>query len=324
MAIRTFAVPEGFEVSEVRVRRSGEFSVAQNVRLATEALLDEQAVTRAFPADAVDANASVHPARSGVSLGAGTMAGQRVHGVAVFPVEWNRATGDLSLATTIDVELQLVPSSATNDLAALRPSPARDRAFSEALAALVENPQDVRAAVSTSGTFPEGFAPRDLPSVNGSPVDMVIVTTAALETAFQPLADWKTKKGVGTQHFDAVFDRLRFRKLPLSDLGIKPFNQLKRFGNRLHPNRQIPAIDWHDDRQNPVIAPRSRAVFHISGKGMALFQPAPHQAERGLGHVRVADDLMGCARPDHPRCSPTDGRTRHCRTGSPHAHPCAT
>ena len=62
----------------------------------------------------------------------------------------------------------------------------------------MENPQDVRAAASASGTFPEGFAPRDLPSVNGSPVDMVIVTTAAFEAAFQPLADWKTKKGVGT------------------------------------------------------------------------------------------------------------------------------
>ncbi|MBZ0268434.1 hypothetical protein K8I85_09790, partial [bacterium] len=43
-----------------------------------------------------------------------------------------------------------------------------------------------------------GRIPGELPSVEGLGVDMVIVTTAELESAFQPLADWKTAKGIVT------------------------------------------------------------------------------------------------------------------------------
>ena len=43
-----------------------------------------------------------------------------------------------------------------------------------------------------------GFAPTEYPSLEGSPVDYLIVTTDALAADFQRLANWKTAKGVPT------------------------------------------------------------------------------------------------------------------------------
>src|SRR5262245_50546238 len=40
------------------------------------------------------------------------------------------------------------------------------------------------------------FLPSQVPSLLGSPVDYLIVTSAALAASFQPLADWKTASGV--------------------------------------------------------------------------------------------------------------------------------
>ncbi len=45
---------------------------------------------------------------------------------------------------------------------------------------------------------PGGFAPSSYPSLEGSPVDYVIVTTQDLADEYQVLADWKTAKGVPT------------------------------------------------------------------------------------------------------------------------------
>jgi hypothetical protein len=56
----------------------------------------------------------------------------------------------------------------------------------------------VRAAAPVRARTAEPFRPTPLPSVLGSPVAYVIVTTDALVSSFQPLADWKTASGVPT------------------------------------------------------------------------------------------------------------------------------
>ena len=43
-----------------------------------------------------------------------------------------------------------------------------------------------------------GFQPTPYPSLEGSPVDYVIITNDSLAATFQVLADWKTAKGVPT------------------------------------------------------------------------------------------------------------------------------
>jgi len=53
-----------------------------------------------------------------------------------------------------------------------------------------------RGSAPTHGRHAEPFLPTQVPSLLGSPVDYLIVTTDPLVAAFQPLADWKTASGV--------------------------------------------------------------------------------------------------------------------------------
>ena len=52
------------------------------------------------------------------------------------------------------------------------------------------------AAAASGDRRAEPFLPTQVPSLLGSPVDYLIVTTDTLAAAFQPLADWKTASGV--------------------------------------------------------------------------------------------------------------------------------
>ena len=192
MAVRAFYVPEGYEVREIRAIPREEVRVAEGLHLSVrEAALekDPAAVTRPFPAGAIESGSPRHPARSAVSVASGSLAGHRIHSIALFPVRWNPTTEELTFTRAFDVEIDLVPASSSSDLVRLRPSPARDREFRTILAALIENPEDLPAVTPVNGVEGSraaggGFAPGDLPSVDGSAVDMVIVTTAALEADF--------------------------------------------------------------------------------------------------------------------------------------------
>ena len=206
MTVSTFLVPEGFEVGEVRVVPRRETRVAEGVRLARgraagvapSPVDSPDDVKRAWPAGALEEGATRIPARTGLSLGAGTMAGHRLHSVAVFPVRWDEAKGDLYLASEIDVELELVPASFTSGLERRRYSPAAEQVWADAVSGIIANPGDVPFVYQGSAASPSGGSPRDLPSVDGTAIDYVIVTTEALADDFAPLAEWKTKKGVPT------------------------------------------------------------------------------------------------------------------------------
>jgi hypothetical protein len=205
VALRTFAVPEGYAVREVRVVPRDEVLVASGVRLGVREAAapdDMEAVTRAFPRGALEPGSPIHPARPGLALHSGNAGGFTLQSVAVFPLRWDRLSGDLYLARTVDVDVELELSAAAPALVRERRGTEAERVMAEALASLVENPAALVEGRLLDDAFRSdtggGFAPTDLPSLEGSPVDMVIVTNAALAASFQPLADWKTKKGVPT------------------------------------------------------------------------------------------------------------------------------
>ncbi|MGQ0720598.1 MAG: hypothetical protein ACT4PE_03365, partial [Candidatus Eiseniibacteriota bacterium] len=174
-----FFVPAGFEVESVVVHPRGETRIARGVHFAGGA----------SPA------ATWFASESGGHLG-----GFRLHSVLLRPIRQEAGTGDLLMARSLDVELRLSPTLERSAVARQRRSPAADAAILDALRAVVANPDDLPdlSFARTPGSGSEGFAPEELPSVEGTAVDMVIVTTAALQASFQPLADWKTKKGVPT------------------------------------------------------------------------------------------------------------------------------
>ncbi len=202
MAVKVFHVPAGYRVSDVRVTPLEETRIAEGVRLSLRSAAmdpgDILSARRPLPSGEL-AEGAVIPSRSAVSLGGGSFGGVGVHSVGVFPVRWDSATNELVFTRTMDVEVNLVRDAAVvPDLVRQRPAPHAEYAFAEAARAIVANPEDLPLPELPDVESPETFRPRDLPSTEGSGVDMVIVTTAALEADFQPLADWKTKKGIPT------------------------------------------------------------------------------------------------------------------------------
>jgi peptidase C25-like protein/VCBS repeat protein len=71
-----------------------------------------------------------------------------------------------------------------------------DAAFRSSQAARAPDGSATGAGPTSRRRGPEPFQPTQVPSLLGSPVAYVIVTTDALVEAFEPLADWKTASGV--------------------------------------------------------------------------------------------------------------------------------
>ncbi|MGD8396034.1 MAG: C25 family cysteine peptidase, partial [Candidatus Eiseniibacteriota bacterium] len=131
-----------------------------------------------------------------VTLGhQGAWRGRRVAALLVRPVRWDATTGRLVAARHLDVRVELEPDAAGTPLPRHRIVPAIERRFERARAhagALHDGANDG----ATDGGIDGGFHPTFRPSLDGSPVEHVIITTEALADAFERLAAWKTAKGV--------------------------------------------------------------------------------------------------------------------------------
>ncbi len=141
-----------------------------------------------------------YPAERVVYLGDGYLGGYRIASVAVYPLQYTPTSGRLSLATDVSVRLVLGPGA---DRAHPRARMTAESAeiYRRLVEGLVENPEDVTRVGGSSvdvvdQVSVDGFSPRYSPSLEGSPVEYVIITNDELSPYFQELADWKTKKGV--------------------------------------------------------------------------------------------------------------------------------
>jgi hypothetical protein len=76
------------------------------------------------------------------------------------------------------------------------PDPAAEEETRALLASLVANAPDYQVSAKALRLGPPGgFAPTDLPSLDGSPVEFVIITNDEMTPAFQELADLRTRFG---------------------------------------------------------------------------------------------------------------------------------
>jgi hypothetical protein len=134
---------------------------------------------------------------------AGWMRGQQVQPLSIWPLAWDPARGTGRLTTSVTVEMVTEPARPDADvLAPQRPDSPGDRAFAELLASRVLNPEDLgsparrRESLRPLDAAAQPFSPRFRPSIDGSPVEMVIITSEELASHLQPLADWKTERGI--------------------------------------------------------------------------------------------------------------------------------
>jgi len=143
---------------------------------------------------------AAYPADLGRYLGTGVLHGRSIASFAVFPLRM--VSGDLVLTERVTLE---VTAGASDGGEAIVVRERYREGFQAGVAwmleGLVTNPElnaayefgEVRVEKRTGG-----FAPTSYPSLEGSPVDYLIITTDALAGEYQRLADWKTVKGVPT------------------------------------------------------------------------------------------------------------------------------
>jgi hypothetical protein len=147
----------------------------------------------AWPADS-----AVLPSEAGRYLGTGYLHGSAIASFAVFPVAIEE--GSLVLRESLVVEVVTSPSE--EDHGIVRRERYRE-GFQEKvrnnLFSSVINPENASSFIHGpvgAEIKPGGFQPTSFPSLEGSPVDYVIITNDSLAAAYQALADWKTSKGV--------------------------------------------------------------------------------------------------------------------------------
>ncbi|HEX6790585.1 MAG TPA: C25 family cysteine peptidase [Candidatus Krumholzibacteria bacterium] len=131
-------------------------------------------------------------------LGTGTWHGYRIASYEVHPVQ---IEGD-RVVLYRDVRLSVATVAVAPAAPAMRAGRATARrvdGIRDAVGRLVANADEIDAYAPIAVSEQAGpFQPSSVPSLEGSPVDYVIITTASMAAAFDSLAEWKTQKGVAT------------------------------------------------------------------------------------------------------------------------------
>ncbi|MEO0022126.1 MAG: C25 family cysteine peptidase [candidate division WOR-3 bacterium] len=129
----------------------------------------------------------------------GTMMGWRVCGFGVYPLQYEPASGRLTLYRRLQVRVSYQEGA----VSPVRLSERQLVAFAPAVRSVVVNPEDVG-----------GFAP-EVRQTDQMDCDYAIITNATLAGSFQSLVDWRTKKGLYTRIFrtDSISARYPGRDL---------------------------------------------------------------------------------------------------------------
>ncbi|MEP7029098.1 MAG: C25 family peptidase propeptide domain-containing protein, partial [Candidatus Eisenbacteria bacterium] len=173
------------------------------------------AVTPGFPRLGSNADPSIYgsadwfPARAGTLGPTGIMRGRPLATLALHPVRVRPQTGELEIATRIEVRVvtetdpdaelsprrRVVPEWESQfDLSAGSYGRGLEHLAPEVYpGARIEPASGMRTQAARGG-----FAPTSVPSVEGSPVQYLIITNAAMSAQLQRLADWRTRTGVPT------------------------------------------------------------------------------------------------------------------------------
>ena len=200
--VLTFIIPADTRVGGVRVAGDHSETIAERV---TPHPIQPEAPTSGEPPAWVEPDrdlyetSGLYPERACVVLGEGFFAGHRLATVALYPVRWRPASGELVFAPEMTVTLELEPAT-ERPRARARVTESGDRLMRELLSRMVTNASDLTVArgdvdVEALGGS-SGFRPRHTPSLEGTPVEYLIITSDELAPHFQALADEKTARGI--------------------------------------------------------------------------------------------------------------------------------
>jgi hypothetical protein len=187
-------LPQGQEVDTFQFKFDGESSVAAgfNPEVAGDLIGAEGETIRTDP---TVKHSTVQRVKY---LGTGTLHGYQVASFAVYP--FGLEAGVLRRATSVELAIDTRPLTETTTERIRHRDGWREEVRAH-IASLVINPAALASYAFAEVAVPDvmgGFTASTYPSLEGSPVDYVIVTNDSLAAAYQILADWKTSKGVST------------------------------------------------------------------------------------------------------------------------------
>ncbi|HYW68217.1 MAG TPA: C25 family cysteine peptidase, partial [bacterium] len=198
-----FVIPSDTRVEDVIISFLGEEELpgVHRVKPAQQQVPMGETPVWSDPDRAVYESDEFYPRNRVEYMGDGYFGGYRIASVAVYPLQYAPKSGRLVLATSVSVELELTPA-ANRAQPRGRMSAESDELYRSLVKRMVENPWEVDGKLSgvdvVDAVGEEGFLPRYTPSLEGSPVEYVIITSESFEPYFQPLVNWKTKKGIPT------------------------------------------------------------------------------------------------------------------------------
>jgi hypothetical protein len=179
------ALPRGAEPVSVRIRVldsllvDGEFDIRPSV--VPRPIGDEAPAFHAAERAPVYFTDALYPASPGEFVGAGNMDGRPVCDILLYPLRYRPAEGRLVLSTSMVVEVEFRREG---------PEGGSDRFDPRMLDRLVSNsPEHVSCSPAKVLDLP--YAP-----IAASEVSYLIITDASLVQAFEPLRNWKIRKGV--------------------------------------------------------------------------------------------------------------------------------
>ncbi len=155
------------------------------------------------PPDAADYAADGWlPDHAPSSATVGYFRGHRIVAIETQPVRYEPSTGTVEWIETFTLRIRTAPVPVTPELATRRRRAAdEDAKERDEVAARVDwllGSAPPAGGVSVSRGDDGVFRPSETPSLDGSPVDFVIITTAEWESIFQDLADFRTETGTRT------------------------------------------------------------------------------------------------------------------------------
>jgi len=116
------------------------------------------------------------------------LAGQSMVGVTIYPLHYVPIQKRLTLITSIEFVIEGVDGYVCGDYLPAGISTSGQETYKNMVTGMVDNPKDVELHVADNPPQPIGVGSGDY--------DYVIITQSSWVDYFQPLADWKTKKGV--------------------------------------------------------------------------------------------------------------------------------
>jgi hypothetical protein len=119
-------------------------------------------------------------------LGEGYFGGYRIASVAVYPLQYAPRSGRLILASNVSVALELTPAASRANPRG-RMTARSEELYRTLVEDLVENPWEVAGKLQGVDVVDEvgedGFLPRYTPSLEGSPVEYIIITSEEFESS---------------------------------------------------------------------------------------------------------------------------------------------